>query len=167
MNNAIKRLSLSQTNRPIDVFEYWRREGYLLLDPPYQRGDVWGQIRQRNLIRSVMTGIPIPSLIVNDREWRGEAYKVAVIDGKQRITALLKFMDGQLKVPGEWFGIESQEVAFTELPVALKRQFKQTPIAVSEGSLKSIEEEREVFELVNFGGVPQGESDLPIEPNPG
>ena len=157
----MKRLQLFQTNRPCDVVIHWQREGVLLLDPPYQRGDVWGPVRQRNLIRSILLGIPIPSVIINDRGGNfGEDYSYAVIDGKQRITAILKFLNSELFVPGEWFDMPG-EVMFCELPVARQRGLRHTPIACSEGRLQSLEEEREVFELVNFGGVPQGESDLP------
>lgn len=158
----ITRLQLFQACRPCETFPYWRREGMLLLDPPYQRGDVWGPMRQRNLIRSILIGVPIPSVIINDRggNWDDD-YRIAVIDGKQRITAILKFLDSQLFVPGDWFGM-SGEVMFCELPEAVQRRFRNTPVACSEGRLTSIESEQEIFELVNFGGVPQGQSDLPI-----
>jgi len=67
----LERLKLSQTNRPMDVIKHWHIDGQLLLDPPYQRGDVWGYKRQANLIRSILLGVPIPSIIINDR-WQGE-----------------------------------------------------------------------------------------------
>lgn len=156
----LQRLRLSQTARPVEVINYWRKSEGLLINPPYQRGDVWGPIRKRNLIRSILLGIPIPSIIINDRASAGwdELITCAVIDGKQRITAILKFLDGELDVPGEWFGLPGK-VTFTDLPMADQRGFRQRPIPFTEGQLSSIEAEMEVFELVNFGGVPQGESD--------
>ena len=33
------------------------------------------------------------------------------------------------------------------------------PIAVSEAKLATLDEERDMFDLINFGGVPQGEID--------
>lgn len=156
----ITRLQLSQTNRPVDCVLYWKKEGYLLLDPPYQRGDVWGPTRRRNLIRSIMLGIPIPSIIINDRfraDWSPDA-QIAVIDGKQRITTLLKFFNGELTVPGEWFG-QSGSVSYLDLSEVNRRRFNNHAIPFTEGHLKTLEEEKEVFELVNFGGVPQGEID--------
>jgi hypothetical protein len=155
------RMNLQQTNRPIDCLLYWQNKGHLYMDTPYQRGDVWGPIRQQNLIRSLLIGIPVPSIIVNDRmaaNWVND-YRMAVIDGKQRMTAILRFLNGELAVPGEWFGL-SGEVKLTDLPEGPKRRIHNTPIAFSEGRLANEEEERQVFELVNFGGVPQGESDL-------
>jgi len=129
------------------------------LNPPYQRGDVWGQIRQRNLIRSILVGIPIPSIIINDRFSANWGNEIAVIDGKQRITAILRFMDGELEVPAEWFGLDCGMTTFPALELRRQRGFKNIPIPVCEGRLESLESEREVFELVNFGGVPQGMTD--------
>lgn len=160
----ITRLGLSQTARPVDVFTYWRDSGGMLLDPPYQRGDVWGPVRQRNLIKSILAGVPIPSIVINDRFGAGwsDIVSCCVIDGRQRITAILKFIDGQLDVPGEWFGMEGP-VTFDRIDIALQRKFRHTPLQVCEGQVPSEELEREIFDLVNFGGVPQGESDNPTE----
>jgi hypothetical protein len=41
-----------------------------------------------------------------------------------------------------------------------QRRFRNLPMSMSEGKLKSLEEEQRIFELVNFGGVPQGMSDV-------
>jgi len=157
----LERLRLSQTNRPVDVIIHWHRENAMELNPPYQRGDVWGEVRQANLIKSILINVPIPSIIINDRFSAGwdDNLSCVVIDGKQRITALLKFLLGQLSVPAEWFGREGR-VSFLDLTEVEQRRFKQSPIAFSEGYLGSLKDEEEVFNLVNYGGVPQGESDL-------
>jgi len=109
--------------------------------------------------------VPIASLIINDRTrhhdlWgKPEEKFLAVIDGKQRITTVLMFFGSQFKVPGAWFDHGNGMVAFNDLTTAMQRGLKNRPLAVAEGSLRSLEEETEVFELVNFGGVPQGASD--------
>ncbi len=161
MTPPIDRLRLNATNWPVDVILYWHRDGGMVLDAPYQRGDVWGKTRQRNLIRSLLLGIPIPAIIINDRASAGWDSMVdcAVIDGKQRMTAVLAFMQDRLLVPGEWFGMEG-DIYFSMLPQCRQRGFRHLTIPFCEGQLRSLEAEQEVFELVNFGGVPQGESDL-------
>jgi len=161
----IQRLRLCATNRPLEVICYWHDEKGMLLSPPYQRGDVWGPVRQRNLIRSILLGVPIPAIIINDRASAGwdEMISCAVIDGKQRITAILVFLQGNLGVPAEWFGVAGDDhglVHYPYLPLPVQRGFKMIPIPFCEGQLPNLEAEREVFELVNFGGVPQGESDI-------
>jgi hypothetical protein len=157
----MERLKLQTTNRTISVLKYWNDELLLELSPPYQRGDVWGETRQRNLIKSLLIGIPIASLIVNDR-WAAQwSEKFAVIDGKQRITAILKFFNNELRVPAEWFDLDLEgDIVYSDLPINKQRFFSFLTIGISEGALPSIEAEREVFELVNFGGVAQGDSDL-------
>lgn len=156
----LQRLVLSQANRPLDVIRYWRDEGHLMLDAPYQRGGVWGPIRRRNLIKSILLRIPIPSIVINDRfsaGW-GDSDAVAVIDGKQRMTSVLMFLDGQLAVPGEWFGLDG-DVTYNDLPEAERRGIRNCALPFTEGTLKTLEEEIQVFELINFGGVPQGQTD--------
>lgn len=156
----LSRLRLSTTNRPLDVIRHWRNEGMLYLDPPYQRGDVWGEERRVNLIRSVLLGVPIPSIVVNDRlgaEWVDD-YRLAVIDGRQRCQTVLMFMDSDLAIPGSWVGM-SGDVLFSELPIERQRGIRNHAMGFCEGHLETIEQEHEVFELINFGGVPQGEAD--------
>lgn len=96
----LSELRFNNTNRAVEVVASWRGDdGGILLSPSYQRGDVWGTIRRRNFIRSLLMGIPIPSLVVNQRmfaEGWQEDYRVAVIDGKQRITTIFMFLDGVL-----------------------------------------------------------------------
>lgn len=159
-SNSLVRLKLSAYNRPIDVILYWDKEKAIDLNPPYQRGHVWGKTRQRNLIRSLLLGIPIPSIIINDRASAGwsDTLSCVVIDGKQRITSILKFLKGELDVPGEWFGFD-KEITFLDLPKPEQRAFRGLAIPFAEGTLDSLDKEQEVFELVNYGGVPQGRSD--------
>ena len=157
----LKRLQMSTTNRPLDVIRHWRNEGLLMLNPPYQRGDVWGATRRVNLIRSILLGIPIPSIVINDRmnaNWGDDEYSYAVIDGKQRCQTVLMFMDNQLAIPGEWVGMNG-DVLFGDLRLPKQRSIKSHPLGFCEGSLKNLEQEFKVFELINFGGVPQGESE--------
>jgi hypothetical protein len=135
------------------------------VNPPYQRGVVWGTKRKRNLIRSLLSGIPIPSVVINDRSVRFEDWDAevdasyVVVDGKQRITTLRDFVDGKLSVPGHWFDVDADEVLFTELDKSDQRHFLHRPIAVSEAKLATLDEEREMFDLINFGGLAQGEVD--------
>lgn len=158
----INSFRLNQTNRPVDVLLYWSKDkDALLLNPPYQRGDVWGTKRRQNLIKSILLGIPIPSIIVNNRmngEWKND-YRIAVIDGKQRITSILMFLKGELPVPGDWFGVDVELVTYTELDIVKQRRFRSQSLAFTEGALGTIGEEKLVFDLVNFGGLAQGEVD--------
>lgn len=83
----------------------------LLLDPPYQRTSVWGPEQRQNLIRSFLMGLPIPAVVLNDRFAAGDGafwsgtrdWRVAVVDGRQRLETLLDWWSGKLAVPAAWF----------------------------------------------------------------
>jgi len=61
----------------------------LNLTPSYQRGDVWTTADRQALIESVLRGIPLPSIILREI---GASEPQEVVDGKQRLTALLRFV---------------------------------------------------------------------------
>lgn len=163
---TLSRINVSTSQVSIREIRSWRDNGELLLNPPYQRGDVWGPRRRLNLVRSILTGVPIPTIIINDRfaaKWSGtegsESWSYAVVDGKQRCTTILMLFDDAIELPGHWFGFDKTTVVFSELDPTQQRYIKNQPIGVCTGYFPTIQDEKEVFELVNFGGVPQGEVD--------
>ncbi len=61
----------------------------LELNPSYQRGNVWTDKESSELIDSVLRGIPLPSIILN----KPKGSKThEIVDGKQRLTAILRFI---------------------------------------------------------------------------
>ena len=97
-----------------------------------------------------------------------QAHGYAVIDGKQRITALRDFYLEHFAVPADWFDPDDIEahahnndkVVFADLTRPARLHFQHRPIALSTARVTTIEDEAEIFDLINFGGVPQGESDV-------
>lgn len=163
---GLEEYQLRTMDRPVRVLRTWRDEGTLLLDMPYQRGDVWGPKRRASLIKSILMGIPVPSIVLNARftqPWAVEDYGYAVIDGRQRCTSLLMFLDGKLTIPATWVGMPQGEVSYDQLPGVLQRRIAFSGLGFCEGNLDTVEQEAEVFELVNYGGVPLGETDDPGE----
>lgn len=71
----------------------------ILLDPPYQReGEVWTLYKKQLLIDSLINGYDIPKLYLHEYEKAkrqdGKLIKYAIVDGKQRLSAIWEFMDG-------------------------------------------------------------------------
>jgi hypothetical protein len=63
-----------------------------VLDPDFQRGFVWDKKKQSRLIESILLRIPLPVFYVaEDKEGR-----LIVVDGRQRLTTLLRFLDNKL-----------------------------------------------------------------------
>ena len=74
----------------INEFSYRAARNRLDLSPSYQRGDVWPTSDAQMLIESILRGIPLPSVILLKRE--GDEAPYEVVDGKQRLTAILRFI---------------------------------------------------------------------------
>ncbi|MDA8592507.1 DUF262 domain-containing protein [Planctomycetota bacterium] len=60
------------------------------LNPSYQRDAVWPDKNSQALIDSILRGIPLPSVILNQRGDDGTTQEI--VDGKQRLTAILRFI---------------------------------------------------------------------------
>lgn len=66
-----------------------RDTGELILAPEFQRHLVWKPEQERELIESVLMGIPIPVFYVfEDMEGKKQ-----VVDGRQRISAIVRYLD--------------------------------------------------------------------------
>lgn len=178
---TLPRLNLQSTQQPLDQIVRGLDDPAVQdINPPYQRGHVWGVERQRALFRSLLMGLPTGAVVVN-RRWdvegdpfgvfTGDSAEVSVIDGKQRLTAMHSFLTGALTLPREWFETnnvgdttaDQEYITYDQLTPAGKRRVKNLNITVIETKVASVEAEAEVFDLVNFGGVVQGETDLAPE----
>lgn len=73
-----------------DVWHIWQlTKKKLNLTPTYQRGDVWRTGDRQALVESILRGIPLPSIILLRK---GGSAPHEVVDGKQRLTAILRFV---------------------------------------------------------------------------
>ena len=59
------------------------------LNPTYQRDFIWSNSDSQLLIESILRGIPLPSIILA-RGSNSQSFQI--VDGKQRLTAILRFM---------------------------------------------------------------------------
>lgn len=75
----------------INDFAGRARRHRLELSPSYQRGDVWPTKDSQLLIESIVRGIPLPSIIIL-KPSGGTDTPYEVVDGKQRLTAILRFI---------------------------------------------------------------------------
>lgn len=160
----LRRLQFDTTNRPIDAFLALHRAGELDLDPPYQRGSVWSEDDKAELIRSLLEGVPIGAVFIN---YRGGMEPYRVVDGKQRIEAIHDFLEGCLRVPAGWFdgatellGIPDEQgtVSYLDLTEAAARRFRiNGTLAVYETRLPTEDDERRLFDRINFTGAPMGD----------
>lgn len=128
---------------------YWRG---LIDNPDYQRGYVWTDDDKRRLIASVFEHADIGKFIfLTDDTYKD--HRLEVIDGKQRLRALMDFREGRLTYQGRtWFELSHNDrYAFGRLPVQTcelrKSRVKKSDVL-------------KVFLLVNRAGVPQTEEHI-------
>ncbi|MFB6855874.1 DUF262 domain-containing protein [Streptomyces sp. NPDC056341] len=127
------------------------KEAFIDLEPEYQRRDRWDLIRKSRLIESFLLNIPIPPIFLNEDEYG----QYSIIDGKQRVGAVIEFLDDRYALKGLDVFYEANGKRFSELDITLQRVLRTRAslratilLHVSDPTLKY-----DVFDRLNTGGV--------------
>jgi hypothetical protein len=99
-----------RSNNVLQLLE-WREQ--IDLDPPYQRLSVWDRPKRQVFVDSILNGFDIPKLYfheVGTTARNGDAFRYAVIDGKQRLQALWEFMSNQLALADDFVFFDDPKV---------------------------------------------------------
>jgi len=91
----------SNTITIANFFEAYQLEKYNF-DPEYQRKSVWTDEKKSFLINSIIKNFPIPPVFLHqkiDNETGKTTYDV--IDGKQRLTAIIAFLKNEIPITDE------------------------------------------------------------------
>ena len=79
-----------------------RKYGQLDLDPPYQRRSVWSLREKQRFIDTILRNYPSPAIFLHvDYDSEGNT-TYHVVDGKQRLSTILAFVDNQLRLPRDF-----------------------------------------------------------------
>ncbi|KAG0636321.1 hypothetical protein HOY80DRAFT_925899 [Tuber brumale] len=132
---------------------------YLDINPSYQREIVWAAERMSKLIQSVLANFYIPPVIFNVVKFTQdgkERYRRVCIDGKQRLTSIKRFVDGDIPVfdnkGQKWFYVDNSGKATKKvLPSGVKARFLQTDILCVEYDSLGTEQEEDLFSRVQLG----------------
>lgn len=95
---------LQRESNKITIANFY--EGYQLgkynFDPPYQRRSLWTEEKQSFLIDSIIKNFPIPPIFLHQKidDSTGKTF-YDVIDGKQRLSAIIEFIENRLPVTDE------------------------------------------------------------------
>lgn len=153
------------------------REDELDMDAPYQRDHVWTQDMQLELWHSILSEVPVGAIYLNTRpdfEYTADA-KRYVVDGKQRVTAILAFIKGDLQLPRAWFEQlgegrsseyafvedgESELVSYSDLTRAGRNKLNRFRLTFMETKLPDEQAEAELFLKLNTSGVRQQDLDI-------
>lgn len=104
------------------------KQGDLNLNPWYQRRSVWNDSQKSYLINTLFERKPIPTIYVRHTiDLDKEKSMKEVVDGQQRIRAILSFYRGEITA----FHPEMRKrIKFSELNNIQKQRFLMTPIPI-------------------------------------
>lgn len=121
--DAQESLVIQQSDFSLSLIKDMAEKGSINLAPSYQRRDRWGAEKQSRLIESFIMNVPVPPVYLSEDEFG----KYSVIDGKQRITAIKRFISGNLKLTGLIAIKELNGLSFGELPSTVQNALSIRP----------------------------------------
>jgi hypothetical protein len=123
--------------------------GQLVLDPPFQRRSVWSLDYRRSFVDTVLRDYPCPPIFLQEDTEPGRPTTWNVIDGKQRLSALIDFTNNEFHL-GRYMAEEGLEDSFwSDLDTELQRSFSRYVLTVENIYETNESELREVFNRLN------------------
>jgi hypothetical protein len=134
-----------------------------LVNRKYQRKLVWTLEEKRKFIDSILKGYPVPIILLAEVR-KNERTVYEIIDGMQRLNALMGFIENEYAVNGQFFEIESMAQSKQRLDDTILEQREPkmdrdasvriasytVPVSVYEAGREN--EIDEVFRRINSGG---------------
>ncbi|MGB3731687.1 DUF262 domain-containing protein [Microbacterium sp.] len=96
---STKRFERTPSPQTVSWFLDLDDAGRLNLDPPYQRRSVWSPQYRRFFVDSVVRNYPTQSIFIDRVVDPDRPTEYRVLDGKQRLTTLLKFVRNEFPAP--------------------------------------------------------------------
>lgn len=89
----------------VDIYE-WLEGDKIITGPIFQRLSVWKDKDREDLIDTIMNGYPIPAIFIceGQTDFSQIGKKYVVLDGKQRLESISKFLKNEIKYNGKTFG---------------------------------------------------------------
>lgn len=134
---------------PISDVRDWSNASRLELKPDFQRNVVWSKAAQIALIDTILHNIPMPKIYIKSIIYNEKTYRV-VIDGQQRLTAILAFLDNKLKLKTPHITMkEFDGFTFSELPEDVKNKVLSYNLDFNEIFNPTEDELRNLYARVN------------------
>lgn len=121
----------------------------LVIDPDFQRGNVWAPKQKRELVESVLMGIPLPMIYL----FESKDGKRQVVDGRQRISSMLEFLKGKFQLRDLKILTEFNNCYFSDLSPKMQGLFEDFQLyfyIIQPPTPERIK--YDIFDRVNRGG---------------
>ncbi len=138
---------LNTTHRSVVWFKKTFDGGDLVIKPPFQRNPVWSMRQNSSLIDTILLEYPIPELYMQEVTDAEGNQKHLLVDGQQRIRAVLAFLAGDFALEDEspsWAGL-----AFEDLSVHDRKRVFEYNFVVRLLPEMPDDEVRAIFQRVN------------------
>lgn len=115
----------------VNDFVGWHDRSELLLSPEFQRRGVWNLRAKSYLIDSIVRGMPIPQVFIRQVVHPSARRTVReVVDGQQRLSSIIDFIDGKFSV----LPVHNPEISrtkYSDLPEHIQEGILNYPLAVN------------------------------------
>lgn len=137
------------------ILEWVRQKRWINIRPEYQRRLVWDRRKKSLFIESLLMNIPIPPVFL----YEYDLSRYEVMDGQQRLNAVLEFYEGDLVLSGltTWKALNG--LTYSECPPRIRRGLDRRRISANVLLAENIKKKtdadfirRTVFERLNTGG---------------
>ncbi|NMM26275.1 MAG: DUF262 domain-containing protein [Glaciimonas sp.] len=142
----------------VSWFNERKNDGTLEISPKFQRRAVWLEKERSLLIETLLNQLPFPEIYVHvetNAETGKQTY--AVVDGQQRVTSILKFLDNEFSLPKNdfWNG-----EYFRDLNSEIKGRFWDYKVVVRSLRQTNDEEIRSLFTKLNTNNIALNDQEL-------
>lgn len=148
------------TNRKVSWFFREHEQGTVDLSPDFQRRPVWNDDQASYLVDTVLHGVPFPEIYVRSKTTPSGHTTYDVVDGQQRIRALLQFARNDLVLTGKEVAARLVGRSFDDLSDEEKVAFWEYDVVVRDLEAASDSEIRELFRRLNISAVNLNDQEL-------
>jgi uncharacterized protein with ParB-like and HNH nuclease domain len=125
VDNAIKKVFTEKKDFPLSTIKDLCDDGDII-QPDYQNEFIYDEEKSSRLVESAIMGLPIPAVCLCE-EVDGT---FSVIDGNQRLTALVRFLRNEYSLEGLEILAQLNGLYYKDLDEKLKKNLKSASLSV-------------------------------------
>jgi hypothetical protein len=136
------------------ILDFAKQRKWMNIRPEYQRRLVWDRKKKSRFVESLLMNIPIPPIFL----YETDLSRYEVMDGQQRLNAVIEFYENTLKLTGLETWTQLNGYTYHRCPPRIQKGLDRRRISATVLLAENTKGEkgdrirREVFERLNQGG---------------